>query len=275
MTTLSRQLDRCQHLLADHLAAAIQVFGSAALGVIDLPSLVGPGRVAPAQLRAASTLYWCMCVEEAGLPAFVDQLADAVWDGKKQLAIGDAGMLIAAYRREHQDNRFTAEERHAIYDRLFGEATDFPAQWKALIDGLCELGSMALDHGAGPVTARIGVAAQALAHGLSDRAVGITAFAGREIVAHVRAAIALLHDPEIARALGGGSIWQMIRLHAPSFLGRPIEPAPSIDRAQAGMTILEWVAHRSSAIEAGTLSVRRGDPVVRAANTWHAAGALS
>jgi hypothetical protein len=275
MTALIRQVDRCQHLLADHLAAAIQVFGSGALGIVDLPSLAAPGRVAPAQLRAAATLYWCMCVEDAGLPGFVDELADAVWDGRVNLPIGDAGSRIAEYRRQREDRRFTRDERSAIYDHLFGDATDFPAQWQAMVDGLCDLATMAADLGTGAVTSRIAIAMQALAQGLSDRAVGIVAFAAREIVAHVRAALALLNDPELARALGGGGVWQIIRLHAPVVLGHALDPGPAIDRAQAGMTILEWVAGKASAIEAGSVAVGRGDPVVRAAITWRAAGMRS
>ena len=275
MTTLIRQLDRCQHLLADHLAAAVQVFGSAALGVIDLPSLAAPGRVAPAQLRAAGTLYWCMCVDDAGLPGFVDALSDAVFDGRLQLAIGDAATRLVTYRRERLDHRFVKDERHAIYDRLFGDATEFPGQWHALIDGLCDLGGMPRDVGTGPTLARVAVNAQTLAQGLSERAVGIVAFAGREIVTHVRAAIEVLQDPDLSRALGGGGMWQIIRLHGPALLGHSVDPAPSIRRAQAGMTILEWVAARSAAIEGGVLVVGRGDPVVRAAQTWRAAGARS
>ncbi len=275
MTTLIRQVDRCQHLLADHLAAAVQVFGSAALGVIDLPSLTTPGRIAPPQLRAAATLYWCMCVEEAGLLEFVDALADAVWDGRFDLPIGDAGSRIAQYRRDRNEHRFDANERKAIYERLFGDATEFPAQWRSLIDGLCDLGTMALDIGTAQVSARIAVAAQTLAQGLSDRAVGIVGFAGREIVDHVRTALALLHDPELVRALGGGGVWQIIRLHAPMLLGRSLDPSAAIDRAQAGLTILEWVAGRATSLEAGALVVGRGDPVVQAATTWRAAGAMS
>jgi len=273
MTALIRQLDRCQHLLADHLAAAIQVFGSAALGVIDLPSLVAPGRVAPAQVRAASTLYWCMCVEEAGLPGFVDALADALWTGQLPLVIGEGGTRLAEYRRRRDDHRFTADERHAIYDRLFGEA--FATPWHALIDGLCELATMPRDVGTGGVAARVGVAAQDLAQGLSDRAVGIVGFAGREIVEHIRAAMDLLHDPDLARALGGGGIWQIIRQHSASVLGHPIDPSSGLARAQTGLTILEWLAARSGAIDGGTLVVGRGDPVVRAATSWRAAGAAA
>jgi len=275
MSTLIRQVDRCQRLLADHLAAAIQVFGHGALGVIDLPPLTAPGRVAPAQLRAAATLYWCMCVEQAGMPGFVDQLADGIWDGRIALPIGEAGTRIAEYRRDRDERRFNEDERQALYDHLFGAATQFPSEWQALIDGLCDLGTMAADLGDSGVMSRINVAAQALAQGLSDRAVGIVAFAAREIVAHVRAALALLHDPELARALGGGSVWQIVQLHAPEVLGHALAPSAALDRAQAGLTVLEWIAARTSALEVGALAIGRGDPVVRAATTWRAAGAAS
>jgi hypothetical protein len=274
MTDLIRQVDRCQRLLGDHLAAAIQVFGSGVLGVIDLPPLTTAGRIAPAQLRAAATLFWCMCVEAAGLPALVDALADALWDGRLQLPIGGAGTRLMDYRRERDHHRFTADERRAIYDRLFGASTGFPEQWMALVNGLSELGRAPVDVGTGELAARISITALELAQGLSDRAVGIVGFAGREIVAHVQAALDLLRDPELSRALGGGGIWQIIRLQAPALLGRAVDPTPHIDRAQAGMTILEWVAARSSALEAGSLAIGRADPVVRAADTWRAAGAV-
>jgi len=274
MTELIRQVDRCQRLLGDHLAAAVGVFGSAALGVIDLPPLTAAGRIAPAQIRAAATVFWCMNVEGAGLPAVVDALADALWDGRIQLPLGNAATRLMDYRRERDQHRFTAGERRAIYDRLFGAPTGFPEQWMALVGGLSELGRAPADVGTGELTARISVTALELAQGLSDRAVGIVAFAGREIVAHVQAALDLLRDPELSRALGGGGIWQIVRLHAPALLGRAVDPTPHIERAQAGLAILEWIAARAVGLEAGALAIGRAEPVVRAADTWRAARAV-
>ena len=68
-------VDRCERLLADHLAAAVQRFGAAALGVVDLPPLDEPDRPSAAQLRAAATLLWARHVDEAGLLDFTDALA--------------------------------------------------------------------------------------------------------------------------------------------------------------------------------------------------------
>lgn len=274
MTDLIRQVDRCQRLLGDHLAAAIQVFGSAALGVIDLPPLTAAGRIAPAQVRAAATLLWCMCIEQAGLPELVDALADALWEGRVQLPIGDATTRVMQYRRERDHHRFTADERRAIYDRLFGAASGFPEQWMAVVDGLSEIGGTPTDVGIGGTAARVSFTALELAQGLSDRAVGIVAFAGREIVAHIQAASDLLRDAELARALGGSGLWHIIRMHAPALLGRALDPTVHVDQAKAGLTILEWIAARSSGLETGSLAIGRADPVVRAADTWRAAGAF-
>jgi hypothetical protein len=272
MSELLRQVDRCNRLLGDHLAAALQVFGSAALGVIDLPPLASPGQIAQAQLRAAATLFWCAQVEAAGLPSFVDALAQAAWDGRVAMPLGAVGMRLMQYHRDRED-RFSVDERQEIYQRLFGPDTGFPALWARLIEGLDEIGSAPLDRGVSDARARVQAAALELAQSLSDRAVGITGFAGREIVAHVRAALDLLRDPELSRAIGaGGGPWQIIRLSSPWLLGRTVDPTRHVDRAKAGLTLLEWIAARAGVLEGGALSIGRDDPVVRAASLWRAAG---
>jgi hypothetical protein len=269
------QVERCDRLLGDHLAAALQTFGPEALGVIDLPPLVESGRLAAPQLRAAATLFWTMQVEGAGLPAFADALAEAVWQGRMALPIvGGAADRLMEYRRD-RDERFSVEERRAIYDHLFGPDTGFPVQWRELVEALQALGAAPLDQGTGALTARVAAVALALGQALSDRAVGVTGFAGREIVAHVRAALDLLRDPELARALGGGGVWQILRLQAPSLLGRAVDPTPHLDRAQSGLTILEWIAARAAMLESGAVGIGRDDPVVQAAQRWRAAGGVA
>jgi hypothetical protein len=271
VTELLRQVERCDRLLGDHLAAALQTFGQAALGVIDLPSLAAPGQIARAQLRAAATLFWCAQVDGAGLPSFVDALAEAAWSGRVTMTLGPIAARLARYHRDRED-RFSADERRTIYERLFGEDTGFPAQWEKLVGDLGELGRAPLDRGVDDLIARVQVTAVDLARGLSDRAIGITGFAGREIVAHVRTALDLLRDPELSRSLGGGGPWQLVRQHAAWLLGHPIDPVPFLDRAQAGLTILEWIAARADGLDGSALLIGRDDPVARAASRWRASG---
>lgn len=272
MSDVFRQVDRVTRLLGDHLAAALQTFGSGAIGVIDLPPLAAPGRIAPAQLRAAATLFWCAHVEAAGLPSFADALAEAACQGRVTLPLGPVGARLMLYHRDRED-RFSLDERREIYRRLFGPETGFLDLWKRLVDTLREIGQAPLDRGLGDLTAQAQVTALELAQGLSDRAIGITGFAGREIVEHVRAALDLLRDPELSRTLGaGGGPWQIVRLNAPWLLGQPVDPTPHVDRAKAGLTILEWIAARGGALDGGSLSIGRDDPVVRAASLWRASG---
>jgi len=270
MTDVLRQVERCDRLLGDHLAAALQTFGQAALGVIDLPSLAEPGQIARPQLRAAATLFWCAQVEEAGLPAFVDALAEAAWTGRITMTLGPVTDRLVRYHRG-RDERFSPEERRTIYDRLFGAETGFPGQWDTLVTALGELGNAPLDRGVNDLVTRIQMTAIDLAHGLSDRAIGITGFAGREIVAHIRAALDLLRDPDLARAFGATGPWQVIRQSASWLLGRAIDPLPFLDRAQSGLLILEWIAARAATLDGSALLVGRDDPVVRAASRWRAA----
>src|SRR5262245_23267072 len=80
-------LDRCDALLSRHLTAAIAHFGSPALGVIDLPTLPTSAGLSADQIRAAASLYWASEIEEAGLPGFVEALAEGVVDGRLSLAL--------------------------------------------------------------------------------------------------------------------------------------------------------------------------------------------
>jgi hypothetical protein len=186
------------------------------------------------------------------------------------LTLGPIAERLVRYHRDRED-RFSADERRTIYDRLFGADTGFPAQWDAIVGTLGELGAAPLDRGVSDLISRIQMTAMDLARDLSDRAVGITGFAGREIVAHVRAALDLLRDPDLARSLGGGGPWQLVRQNSAWLLGRAIDPLPFLDRAQAGLLILEWIAARAAGLDGSTLLIGRDDPVVHAASRWRAA----
>jgi hypothetical protein len=185
------------------------------------------------------------------------------------MALGAIAARLVRYHRD-RDDRFSDDERRAIYQRLFGDDIGFPAQWAQLVGELDELGRAPIDRGVGDLITRVQVTAVDLAQGLSDRAIGITGFAGREIVAHVRAALDLLRDPDLSRSLGGGGPWQLVRQHSAWLLGHPIDPLPFLDRAQAGLTILEWIAARTDALAGSALLIGRDDPVVRAASRWRA-----
>jgi hypothetical protein len=266
---------RCERLLADHLAAAVQRFGASALGVIDLPPLDEVGQVNAAQLRAAGTLLWASHVERSGLLDFVDALARGAVDGTLQLPVTGAVADTLGNFWLGRVDRFDKAERVAIYQRLFGDESEPDHPVASLLRSLCAA-LIAIDgaaHAGEAQRARIraSAAARAFASELSERAVGITGFAAREIVVHVRQALALASSPELARALGSTGPWQAIRLWSLQLLGRRIDPTRPLEQARAGLALLEWIADNAALLEQeGTLEP--APEVIAAAASYVAEG---
>jgi hypothetical protein len=262
---------RCDDLLADHLAAAVQRFGAAALGVIDLPPLDEPGRVSPAQLRAAATLLWARHVDRSGLLDLADALARGVVEGTLHLPLEReaADPLVTWWRG--REERFDRNEREAMYERLFGGASEpghpVAALLAALCRGLIELGGDEREGEARHDRARVSGLARELAAELSGRAVGITGFAARDIVTQVRQALALLAAPDVAHALGGLTPWRAIRMWSHLLLGRTVDPTRPVERARAGLELVSWLAENAAALAAGE-TIDAGDEVIAAAAAY-------
>jgi hypothetical protein len=148
----------------------------------------------------------------------------------------------------------------------------FDAWFSLLVAALAELGRAATDRGLSDLHARVARLATDVGRTLSDRAVGVAAFAAREIVAQVREALGVLSDPDVVRALGGGRPWTLVLRHAPALLGRKPAPSRDLTRAQAGTAILRWIAEVADDVDAGARSLDRDHPIVHAALAWQAAG---
>lgn len=267
-------LGACDRLLARHLAIAVARFGQRALGIIDLPPLADAGEIDAGHLRAAAVMYWASEVERAGIPRFVEKLAEGVVNGRLALdLVPAAGDRLAEYWRDRHE-RFSFDERAAMYERLFGDATSFPRDLDQLAETIAAIGDAGRFDSTDRFQARARVLGRALAESLSLRSAGVTAFAARDINEHVRHAARLLADPQIAMALGaaGGGIWRVVRVGAPVVLGEAVDPEPHLLRAQAGRDILAWLAERATALVGGAVPIGGGDDVVRDAQSWRAAG---
>jgi hypothetical protein len=272
-SSLGLELEQCDRFLARHLQAAVRRFGAAALGLVDLPAL-GPGTVDAEAIRVAAVLLWAREIERAGLPAFVEALAQAFVDGRLALTVADAGDRLVQYHRERQ-SRFTAAEREAVYEHTIGGSGDTAHPVGRLIAELAallsEIGRTAADHSTSAVVARVGVVGLELGEELSNRAVGISAFLARDVTENIRRAWGLLQDAEIVAALGGGGAWSLVRSLGPGLLGRAVDPPRHLARARAGQQMLSWLAEHADALSEG-LTLDRADPVVPAAQAWEAQG---
>jgi len=264
---LRAALDANDRLLARHLGAAVQRLGAAALDVIDLPPLT-TASIDAEQIRVAAVLLWAREVEAAGLPSFVEAMAEGLVHGRLMLPVTSGGDRLMRYYRARSD-RFGREERAALYARLFGDPGGqhpFPLLFERLAGILDDIGRAGDRQSLSPMRARLRIVGLELAELLSASP-GIAAFAARDIVAHIREAAGILHDADVAQALGGGALWTMIRANSVAITGRNIDPAPHLTRAGAGQQILTWLAE-AAAPGAAEPAVERGDPVVEAAQAW-------
>jgi hypothetical protein len=270
---LRAALDANDRLLARHLGAAVQRLGAAALEVIDLPPLT-TGSIDAEQIRVAAVLLWAREVEAAGLPSFVEALAEGLVHGRLMLPVTSGGDRLMRYYRARSD-RFGPEERAALYARLFGDSggphqlpeQQFALLFEQLIGMLDDIGRAGDRQSLSAMRARLRIVGRELAELLSASA-GIAAFAARDIVAHIREAADIMHDADVSQALGGGGLWTMIRANSVAITGRTIDPAPHLTRASAGQQILTWLADTAAAPGAAEPAVERGDPVVEAAQAW-------
>lgn len=275
------EVARCDAHLAMHLSAALRRFGAAALGLVDLPAIELPSldvdgadgadgvgvvsdvRPSAPELHVAAVLLWARHVEEGGLLELVAALAAAVATGSLPMTLGGetARKLVLLYRQ--RDEHFSLEERRALYQHLFAD----PVQRRldALLEALTELGDAGPRESLVRPRARLAVLARQLAGELSARATGMAAFAARDLVTQVREALALLSDPDLARALGGGTPWTLVARHAPTLLRRRVDPTSAITRASAGRAVIAYLAEHVRELVAGTLAPAPSDPVVHAA----------
>lgn len=271
-TALAADLDGADRLLACHLGAAIQRFGAAALSVVDLPPLRSSS-IDVEQIRVAAVLLWAREVEEAGLPGFVEALAGGLVKGTLILSLTSGADRIMRYYRD-REHRFGREERQAIYARVFGDPVDslhpFSPLFEQMVQNLAEIGAAATTTSLAPFEARLRFAGRQLAELLSSSA-GIAAFAARDIAANIREAVEILRDHDVAQALGGGGLWALIRVNAPTVAGRNFDSTLHLTRARAGQQILAWLADSAALFESSGNLVGRTDPIVEAAQSWQAA----
>lgn len=266
---LSPGLACCEHLLAEHLASVTRLYGNYGLGIVDLPPLDSPGQVIAAQVHSGAVLYWCSEVERAGVLPFVEVLAEQIYSGQFSLPIQQSANKLRTFWRSAV-HRFTAPERQSLYRQVLdaGVEGQFHSELQMVAEALVAVGREPIDRGILHLQARAAQQIHDLARGLSDRAVGITGFAARDIVRQIRAAMEVLQDPEINQALGGGSIEFMLQRWAMSLIGYRTQVDLHLQLAQYGVEMLRWFAREAGQILVNSRLITRHHPVIRNAESW-------
>jgi len=269
--------------LADRLieAAEATILPTEASGpdTINLPPVLG-AEGDQARLRSVSPLYLCSELENANLLGVVEKLASLFALGALSGDPGHGADLLAAFWQKRND-RFTSQERQALFSRLFGETAGpilaVPAARNEeflplMIDfagALAHVGSDPLYGHTLDAQEAVRISAEALAVNLVPRSGGITLFAAREITSSVREAVTILESSSIQAIVGARTVWGAVAAFSRAYLGQDPLVAVHVDRGRAGALLLAWLAESSTRLESAPVWSRGLDnTVLAAASAW-------
>lgn len=258
---------RAAERLAAHAYARAQ-----ALALGELGDLIAPQPAATADdqahLRALASLYLLAQLEQVSLVPAVEMLAEQSVSGGIQADLGTAaGPLMDFWR--HRAERFSAEERRGLFDRMFD--SNFDNLMISLCEALYKLDEGVLAPGASnPLQqARVRTSAEQLAEHLLDHTTGGSAFAADDILEATRTCTDILKTPQVERAFGASSIWKTVEAILRRY-GAPVPDFASfVMRGKAGLTVLAWLAEaRGIASASNKALVALDHPVIAAAVDW-------
>jgi len=254
------------------------------LGDIELPGITPATPEDQAQIRAISPLYLASQLEEAGLLPAVETLSGLAFSGALQTDLGEAATMIEEFWKQRHD-RFQEKERRALYARLFGadgptsstrtperipHNTEFESLMIDMAESLYKLGdeSIGAAYGSPHAQTRLLTTARSLAENLLNRSGGMTAFAAREILNTIQAAVQILQQPAVQRALGARSLWTTVRAITSRYLHQSGETSAYVTRGKSGLVLLSWLADSLPQLNTTRPLATLDNPVIDAASEW-------
>lgn len=247
------------------------------LSDIALPPVTGGTAEEQARLRTVAPLYLASELESTRLVPAVEMLAGLFVSGALPGDAGPGGAKLLAFRRAARD-RLTADERDALFGRLFGKPYG-PAlagadagrnqAFEARMIDLCEaLSALETDPGVA-AGIRVHTAASALSGALLPTAGGATEYAARDCLDTLRDALEILKTQEVQRMFGARGVWAAVREIARRYLGEQTDIVSRVARGRAGTTVLAWLAESLPRVgDTRAVLVPPGSEVPGAAVGW-------
>jgi hypothetical protein len=266
------------------------VGGAPAMDSLTLPPLLGDDghedEIAPENIRAVGLLYSAYQLEQLRLFHVVDRITEMFLNGTLPVGFDAGGKALDTYYWNAQ-NRLDEQSRLMQYSRVLGVPggevsrevqpnTEFNALFMRFIASIAEYdrqtrinqmfvpqsrnGSRAAMMRPLSVSdAQVRKAGRDLAANVSLYGWANTQFAARRINGQIREALDILKTPQIQKAFGVTSPWQVIERVATTEFGQ----APNVVRyrtmAIAGNRLLELVARNANAWSAETTAPLFGD----------------
>jgi hypothetical protein len=251
------------------LIGAAQSFavGLDELGGLDLPPVMH-GQIDQAQLRAIASLYLASDLEAAGVIPAVEQLSGLARGGAMPIDLGGAAPLVADFWRFRGD-RATADERRQAFTRLFGGS--FEDLMLDLCEALYKLDELATNANYGGIAqqTRVRSTAARLLEAMVDGGGGIIVFLAQEIMASLKAALAILGHADLKGVFGARNVWGTIAGIDRLTKTRRADPRLFVRRGRAGMTVLSWLADAAPHLEnLAVVLVALDHPVIPVAVDW-------
>lgn len=238
-------------------------------------------------LRVVQVIWFAAALEYAPVFAAVDRMVVMFRAGTLPVRKGSASALLYEYWGE-RDERLSVAARSRLFARAFGIGgvpaagvvpnRAFPELWLAL---LAAAHRRSRSTPAVPLIERpeVRAAARELAANLARNGTGMARPAAA-LHEHIQQALALLADPDVRRAFGARDAWQLVDRIAVRYLGGARNAARYRTLANAGSTVIGWLARHAGALNgtAGAADTARPFPsdaeFVAAIEAWlGAAGA--
>jgi hypothetical protein len=253
------------------------------LGDVELPPVSGGTAEEQARLRSVAPLYLAGELESTRLLPAVEMLAGLFASGAIPGDVGAAGEMLLRFRHRARE-RLTADERDALFGRLFGKPygpalaehgaqsarnDEFEGLMMDLTDALSQLAPPP-PHGPGVQgEIRVHTAASPLSANLLLRGGGMTEYAARDVLEQIRDGLEILKVRELQAAFGQLGVWATVQEVSRRYLGQVTDLVSRVARGRSGTTILAWLADVLPSV--GNTSVRLvpdGSPVPDAALAW-------
>ncbi len=243
---------RFERALSVSLSGAIE--GRASAIDIDLPDLEAgtEADILVDNVRALSAIYFSAMLEEMKLFAVMDKVVEQFMTGALPIKRSSAGDPLYRYHRE-APLRINEFDRRGLYARSFGVAQgsvdeempnrEFNDLWIRFLSAVSiygrELDSTEMKRVS---QEQIFKTARDLAVNLSYHGYGLAHFAAIELQSLIKNVKDTLSHPDVLASYGVRDVWQLCERVSNMYLGGAPNGVRHRTMAQAGATIIQWLA---------------------------------
>ena len=225
-------------------------------------------KIVPGDIRSVSVIYFAAQLERMRLFDTVDRIVEQFMNGQLPVGAGPAGQALDRYYWARVD-RMTAADRRRLYTRILGEPggdaqpnSEFGNLWMRFVGAVAEFSRQQTVE---RLMEAVGESGRDLATNASTHGYGYTYFAARRLTQDIASALAILKRPEIQKAYGASSAYQVIERVASLELGAASDVTRYRTRAETGKRILDILARNSAK---WTFRRRDRDALVQSVEQW-------